>query len=80
MESLQAEQHHVIELALEKEASNWLTALPLERYGSTLTKSEFRDGVCVRYNIEARNTPINFPCGEKFALSHALQCGNGGYT
>ena len=43
MESLQTEQSHVIEMASEKGASNWLTALPLKRYGFTLTKSEFRD-------------------------------------
>ena len=55
MESLQTEQRHVIEMASEKGASNWLTALPLKRYGLTLTKSEFRDRLCIRYNIEAKN-------------------------
>ena len=63
MESLQTEQRLVIEMALEKGASNWLTALPLKRYCFTLTKSEFRDGVCIRYNIEDKNTAINFPNG-----------------
>ena len=54
MESLQTEQRHVIEMASEKGAPNWLTALPLKRYGFTLTKSEFRDGLCIRYNIEGK--------------------------
>ena len=39
MESLQTEQRHVIEMILEKGASNWLTALPLKCCGFTLTKS-----------------------------------------
>ena len=81
MENLQTEQRHVIEMASEKGASNWLTALQLKRYGFTLTKAEFRDGLYIRYNIEAKNTPINCPCGEKFTLSHALHCAKGGgYT
>ena len=56
----------------EKGASNWLTALPLKRYGFRQTKSEFRNGFCIRDNIEAKITPINCPYVEKFALSHAL--------
>ena len=80
MESLQTEQRHVIEIASEKGASNWLTALPLKRYGLTLTKSEFRDGLCIRYNIEAKKTTINCPSGVKFTLSHAVHCAKGGHT
>ena len=80
MESLQTVQRKVIETASEKGASKSLKALPLKRYNFTLTKSEFRDRLCIRYNIEAKNTPINYPCVEKFTLSHALQCAMGLYT
>ena len=59
---------------MEEEALNWLTALPLKRYNFTQAKSKFRDVICIRYNIEAKNAPINYPCGEKFTLSHALHC------
>ena len=79
-ESLQAEQRHERKMCSGKEASNWLTALLLKRYGFTLTKSESRDGLCIRYNIEAKNTPIFCPCVETFALSHALNLCEGGYT
>ena len=50
MDNFQTELRHVMEMALVKGASNWLPALPLKHYGFTLTKSEFRDGVCIRYN------------------------------
>ena len=50
----------------EKGALNWLTALLLKCYGLTLTKSEFRDWLGITYNIEAKNTPIICPCGDKF--------------
>ena len=58
----------------EKGASNWLTAVPFKRYCYvfTLTKSDFRDGHCIEYNIEAKKTPINCSCAENFTLSHAL--------
>ena len=64
-------------MASQKGASNWLTALSLKRYGFTLTKSKFRDGLCIRYHIEAKNTPINCPCDENCAVSHALHSAKG---
>ena len=36
------------EIALEKRTSNWFTALPPKRCGFTLTKSKFRDKICIR--------------------------------
>ena len=78
VESLRTEQRQIIEVASEKGASTWLTALHIKRYGFTLTKSKCRDGFCVRHNIEAINTLINCPCGEKFTLSHALHYARGG--
>ena len=44
------------------------TTLKLKRYGFKLTKSEFRDWIWNRYKIEAKNCPINWPCGEKYTL------------
>ena len=66
MKSLRTEQGHEIEMASEKRASNWRRGL-----------SELGDGLCVRYNIEAKNTPINCPCGEMVILSHVLHCAKG---
>ena len=45
MESLQTEQRNVKEMVSEKEASNWITALLLNRFGFRLKESEFSDGL-----------------------------------
>ena len=64
----------------EKGASNRLIALPLKRHGFIVKKSEFRDGRCIRYNIEAKNKPMNCSCREISTLSYALHCAKGGYS
>ena len=35
--------------AQEKGASSWLTALPLEQHGLSLTRTEFHDAITLRY-------------------------------
>ena len=67
-------------MAAEKRSLNSLPALPLKRYSFTLTESEFRDGLSIRCNIEAKNTPINCPCGEKLKLLLDLHCAKDGCT
>ena len=37
------------ELAQNKGSSSWLTALPLVKYHFSLSKSEFRDAICMQY-------------------------------
>ena len=71
---------YTIQLASEKGASSWLNALPLSKHGFDLTKTEFRDGIALRYTWEAKNTPAICPCGKEFSLTHALHCAKGGYT
>ena len=44
-----------------------------------LTKSEFRDGLALRYGWEPKNLPISCACSEPF-MSHALHCATGRYT
>ena len=63
---------------MEKGASDWLTALPVKRYGFT-NEVQFRDRLCIRYNIEAKNTAINCPCGQNFTLQNALYYAKSGY-
>ena len=74
------EMKYTIQLASEKGASSWLNALPLSKHGFDRTKTEFRDGIALRYTWEAKNTPAIFPCGKEFSLTHALHCAKGGYT
>ena len=71
---------YAIDLASEKGASNWLNALPMSRYNSKLKKSEFRDGIYLRYGWEPTKTPLTCACGADFNLTHALDCAKGGYT
>ena len=78
--TLEANQQYSMALASEKGASSWLTALPLKRYGFDLTKTEFRDGLSLRYGLQPKNLPSKCSCGEDFTVSHALHCGKGGYT
>ena len=42
-----------IELAKEKGASSWLTAIPLREYGFNLHKSAFRDAIALSYGWNA---------------------------
>ena len=76
----QASTEYTIQLASEKGASSWLNALPLSKHGFDLTKTEFRDGIALRYTWEAKNTPAICSCGKEFSLTHALHCAKGGYT
>ena len=77
---LTEDEMYAIKLATEKGASCWLNALPLKKYHFDLTKSEFRDGIALRYGWEPVKLPSNFACNEPFTVSHALHCPKGGYT
>ena len=79
-DKLTHDELYALELASEKGASSWLNALPIKRLGFSVTKSEFRDGLTLRYGWEPQNVPNTCPCGEKFCLSHVLHCPKGGYT
>ena len=68
---------YAIQLASEKGASSWLNALPLSKHGFDITKTEFRDGIALRYTWEAKNTPAICPCGKEFSITHALHCAKG---
>ena len=79
-QNLPEEQKYAVSLANQKGSSSWLNALPLERYNFNLNKSEFRDGLCLRYSWEPKNLPSQCLCGQTFNLTHSLQCAKGGYT
>ena len=79
-EKLDENQRYALDLSIEKGASSWLNTLPLKRYHFDLSKTEFRDGLALRYGWEPLKTPSICPCGESFSLSHSLQCNKGGYN
>ena len=77
--SLEPDMQHVISLASEKGSSSWLTCRPLDRHGFSLSKGEFRDAICLRYNWLPPRLPSSCCCGRQFDISHALSCPTGGF-
>ena len=68
-----------IELAQEKGASTWLTALPIEEHGFALHKAAFKDSLSLRYGWPLQNSPSHCSCGQPFTVEHALTCKTGGF-
>ena len=68
-----------MDLAAEKGASSWLTCRPLRCHHFNLTKREFRDAVCLRYNWLPPRLPTSCQCGKEFSVPHALSCSLGGF-
>ena len=66
------------DLASEKGASAWLTALPLAVHGFDLPKGSFRDALCLRYGWQLHHLPSQCVCGKDFNQDHALSCPTGG--
>jgi hypothetical protein len=69
-----------IQLLSEPGASSWLSALPIAAQNLDLTKDEFQDGLCLRYNMVPKNLPSTCPCSQKFDVNHALNCHKGGFV
>ena len=65
-EKLSVDTLRVVKQAQEKGAGSWLSVIPLEDQGFTLTKSEFRDSLALRYNRPLRGLPSKCPCGQTF--------------
>lgn len=68
-----------IELAEEKGASSWLTAIPLHEYGFNLHKSAFRDAIALCYGWIPADLPTFCVCGSRFSVEHALSCPRGAF-
>ena len=58
-DNLSFDNQRTLQLSQEKGAGSWLSVLPLEDQGFTLTKGEFRDALCIRYNKLLRGLPSN---------------------
>ena len=69
-----------LELAQEKGAGSWLTALPIKALGYVLNMQDFRDSLCLRYGWKIPNTPLFCSCSKRNDVDHALTCTTGGYV
>ena len=83
MESLAArispDTFKILQLCSEKGASIWLTSIPLKSCGFRLSKLQFHDAICTRYNFRPADIPRFCGCGKEFSVNHALTCDVGGY-
>ena len=68
-----------MELAQEKGASTWLTALPIVEHGFALHKAAFKDSLSLRSSWPLQNSPSHCSCGQPFTVEHALTCKTGGF-
>ena len=65
-----------MDLAVEKGALAWLTALPLGEYGLALHKSAFQDALALRYGWPPFML-LHCACRTSFSVEHALSCPKG---
>ena len=79
-ETLPQELLQFTQRARDKGSGSWLNALPLEKQGFSLSKTEFRDGLKLRYNLPITDVPTYCVCGERFNTVHALSCKKGGFV
>ena len=78
-ESLPPDLLQAVQQTRDKGASSWLNAIPIEEHDLSLNKQEFRDSLCLRYNLPLPNLPSYCACGEVFTVNHALTCKKGGF-
>jgi hypothetical protein len=78
--SLSPEMLKMIDLSAEKGASIWLTKLPLKELGFRLSKQEFEDALCMRYNLRMKDVPKTCVCGGQYTINHCLTCKNGPFV
>ena len=79
-QKIDAETQKAINDASQPCASCSLSAIPLEQYGFSLNKAEFRDAIMLRYGKELKGLPGACPCGQKYHTTHALNCKKGGFV
>ena len=80
-ESLSPSMQLAMDLAQEKGASSWLTALPLEEHGFSLHKSAFKDAMALRYGWVPSQMPSHciFNLWPVLHVQRALSCPRGGF-
>ena len=79
-QKIDAQTKNAIDDANQPGASSWLSATPLEQYGFSLNKAEFRDAIMLRYGKELMGLPATCPCGRKYDTALALNCKKGGFV
>jgi len=78
--SLPLKTQRALDLACEKGASSWLTAITLKDMNFDLSKREFRDALRLCYDWPITDGPSVCVCGcmRSFTVDHAMICQRGG--
>ena len=76
---LSSDKQRLFDVACERGASVWLSALPLSDHGFDLNKGSFRDSICIRYGWQLQDLPSSCVCDSSFTVDHALSCPMGGF-
>ena len=79
IEELSTDVASIFRQLTEPSASNWLSCLPLQKYGFVFHKSDFRDCVRLRYGKEIDRMPDKCAFMAKFDINNALNCHLGGF-
>ena len=79
-ETLPCDCQRLMDVASERGASVWLSALPIKEHGYDLHKGSFQNVLCIRYGWQPLLFPSIYICGTTFALDHSLSCPYGGFT
>ena len=79
-ESLSPNLLQAVQQTRDKGASSWLNAILIEEHGLALNKQEFRDSLCLRYDLPLANLPSYCACRETFTVNQTLSCRKGGFV
>jgi hypothetical protein len=80
LQQLSPQMQRAVTVAQEKGASAFVTTLPLQRHNFSLSKTEFRDAILMRYMWPLPDLPSRCVCGQPFSLDHSQICHMGGFV
>ena len=72
-ESLSPDLLQAVQQTRDKGSSSWLNAIPIKEHGLALNKQQFRDSLCLRYNLPLPNLELlclwrNVYCQPRFVM------------
>ena len=79
-DSFPVRTQRAVDLACEKGASSWLTAIPLKDMNFDLSKREFRDALRLRDDWPIPDSPSVCVCGCSFTVDYAMICQRDGLS
>ena len=68
-----------VDISTQTGVSNWLTVLPITKFGFELSKQELWDSVRLWHGWEINNLPTSCPWGSTFNIQHSMSCKKVGF-